>query len=226
SGAAAFNGAGSVTLNGTSGTYVNLGGGLLNGLTSATFAGWFSYDQSVNNVHLFSFDDGIGHGSENGGAWNGSYLRYNLYDTGNGNNGVSFVEIPNKGNPNGGKLSGTGVLAPNTPTYVAFTYDVANGVQSLYVNGALQSSSSGALAALNTIFNTRGTLGVSPWDAWGDPYLKGSIDQFSIYDGALSGAPIATDFAAGPAPVPEPSSVALGLTGLGLISYLRRRNGR
>lgn len=221
-GAAAFNGTGGVTLNGTGGTYISLGGGLLTGLSSATFEGWFSYSVPNNNVHLFSFDDGTGTGTFNSGGWNGNYFRYNVYDSGNGNNGISFVEAPNVGNPNGGKLSGTSVLAQNALQHVAVVYDQANGVQSLYINGVLENSNAGTLAALSSLFNTRGTLGTSPWDAWGDATLNGMIDQFSIYDGALSGTQVAASFAAGPVTVPEPSTAALGIAGAFLLGLYRR----
>jgi hypothetical protein len=223
-GGATFDGSGKVVLNGTSGTYINLGGGLLTGLSSVTFEGWFSYSVPNNNVHLFAFDDGTGTGTYNGGGWNGNYLRYNLYDTGNGHGGVHFVEIPNLGNPNGGVLSGTGVLPQNQLLHAAVVYDPVNGVESLYVNGALQSTVTGSLAPLSSISENRGTLGASPWSAWGDPYLTGAIDQFSIYSGALSGSQIAADFAAGPVLVPEPSSVALGIGGLALLGLRRRRS--
>ena len=103
-------------------------------------------------------------------------------------------------------------------------YDPANGVESLYVNGALESSVTGTLAALSSVFQSRGTLGASPWDAWGDAYLTGAVDQFSIYNGALSGSQVAANFAAGPVtvPVPEPSSATLGLAAAALLGLYRR----
>ncbi len=219
-GGAAFNGSGQVVLNGTGGTFVNLGGGLLNGLTSVSFVGWFAYTVPNNNVHLFAFDDGSGTGTANGGAWNGNYLRYNIYDSGNGHGGTNFVEIPNLGNPNGGILNGTSVLPQNQLLQVAVVYDPVNGIESLYVNGALQSSVTGTLAPISSISEARATLGASPWSAYGDPYLTGTVDQFSIYSGALSASQVAADFVAGP--VPEPSSVALSLLG-GLAVLARRR---
>jgi regulation of enolase protein 1 (concanavalin A-like superfamily) len=195
-GGASFDGAGKVVLNGTN-SYVNLGGGLLSGLTSATFEGWFSYAIPNNNVHLFSFDDGTGTGTQNGGAWNGNYIRYNI------NNGIATVEIPNKGNPyntgnaGDGKVAGATTLSQNTLHHVVFVYDSASGVESLYLDGVLDGTASGTVAPINSIFNTRGTLGASPWSAWGDPYLKGAISEFRIYSGALSQSDISTSHMVG-----------------------------
>ncbi len=215
-GNATFNGSGGVTLNGTGGTFVNLGSGLLNGPTSLTFEAWFS-DTGVNNTHLFSFDNGDGTGS------GGTYLRYNVGDTGNGHNGNDFLEsIVGWG---GHTIEGTS-LANNTLLHVAVVYDPSASYEALYVNGSLISSYSGSLSPVSNYAASIGSLGRSPWAGYGDPYLNGTIDQFSIYSGALSGPQILADYQAGPVSVPEPSALALGMAGLTLIGVLRRKHAR
>jgi hypothetical protein len=223
-GAASFNGSG-VTLDGTTGTYINLGANLLSSLTSATFEGWFSYSVPNDNVHLFSFDDGTGTGTSNGGGWNGNYVRYNVYASGNAG-GLSYAEVPNVGNPyntgnaGDGKVNGTTVLSQNSLHHVAFVYDSVLGIESIYVDGLLETSVVGTVTALSNLFDTRGSLGTSPWDAWGDKTLTGNINQFAIYDGALTAEQVAANFAAGP--VPEPSTAALGILGTALLGFYRR----
>ncbi len=207
-GGATFNGSGGVTLNGTSGTYINLGSGRLSGLTSVTFEGWVS-DNGANNTHLFSFDDS---------PW-GTYLRFNLGDTGNGHGGSAFIEpIVGWG---GTVLNGT-ALADNTLNHIAVIYDPVAGYEAFYVNGVLNASFSGPLNALSNYGTLGGSLGRSPWADFGDAFLNGTIDQFSIYDGALAESQIAANFAAGPVAVPEPSIAALGILGTALLGFYRR----
>lgn len=205
-GNAVFNGSGSVTLDGTSGTYINLPANALNGLTAVTLEGWFSYSVPNNNVHLFSIDDGSGTG--------GTYLRFNIYDSGNGNGGTNFLE--NTGTPIV-KTMGNQVLPQNQLLNISVVYDPGNNYEAIYYNGTLEKSYTGTLPALSSIPQTEFTLGKSPWSSYGDPYLNGTIDQFSVYNGALSGSQIAADFAAGPVPVPEPGTCALLAGGFGIL---------
>jgi hypothetical protein len=58
----------------------------------------------------------------------------------------------------------------------------------------LSSTYSGSVAALSSYPQNVFTLGRSPWVNYGDLYLKGSINEFRVYNTALSAAEIsATD---------------------------------
>jgi hypothetical protein len=184
-GAAAFNGSGSVVLNGSSGAYVSLPPAQLSGLTAITIDSWFSFTVPNNNVCLFSLDNGNNTGS------GGSYLRYNLFDSGNGNGGTNFFE--NIVGWGGDQALHGGSMLPtnNTQVHVTLVYDPVNGVKSIYVNGVLSSTYSGSLAALSSYPQNAFTIGRSPWYQYGsDPYLKGSINEFRIYSGVLQPADI------------------------------------
>lgn len=80
--------------------------------------------------------------------------------------------------------------------HVTLVYDPVNGVKSVYLNGALSSTYSGSLAALGSYPENVFYLGRSPWNS--DPYLKGSINEFRIYSGALQPADISASQTVGP----------------------------
>ena len=205
-GNATFNGSGSVALDGSSGTYINLPANALNGLSAVTLDGWFTYSVPNNNVHLFSVDDGTGTG--------GTYLRFNIADSGNGNGSTNFLE--NTGTPTQ-KLMGNQVLPQNQLLNISVVYDPGNNYEAIYYNGVLENSYSGTLVALSSIPQTEFTLGKSPWSGYGDPYLTGTIDQFSVYNGALTSSQIANNYAAGTVPVPEPGTGAILMGGIGML---------
>jgi hypothetical protein len=197
-GAAAFNGSGSVTLNGSSGTYVSLPPAQLSGLMAITIDSWFSFTVPNNNVHLFSIDNGNGTGS------GGNYLRYNVFDNtpANGHGGTNFFEgYVNWAN---NVLHGGSVLPTNnTQVHVTLVYDPVNGVKSIYLNGVLSSTYSGSLAALSSFPQNTFTIGKSPWSGYGDLYLKGSINEFRVYSGVLTDSEIAANNTAGPDTIPQ-----------------------
>ena len=190
-GDATFDGNGHVVLDGTSGTYVSLPANLLTGVSKFTIDSWFSFTVPNNNVHLFSIDDGGGYG--------GNYLRYNVFDStsADGFGGTNFFQ----NTINGGNqvLRGGSVLPTNnTQVHVTVVYDPVNGVKSIYVNGVRSSTYNGSLAALSSCPQNEFTLGKSPWSSYGDPYLKGSINEFRIYSGVLQPADISASQTVGP----------------------------
>jgi hypothetical protein len=199
-GGCSFDGAGKVVLNGTN-SYVSLPPAQLSGVTAITLDAWFSFTVPNNNVHLFSIDDGGGTGS------GGSYLRYNVFDSGNGNGGTNFFEgIVSWG---GNVLHGGSALPTNnTQVHVTLVYDPDNGVKSIYLNGALSSTYSGSLSALSSYPQTAFNLGRSPWASYGDAYLKGQINEFRVYAGVLSAAEIQVNETAGPDIIPQ---ITIGL---------------
>jgi hypothetical protein len=213
-GGATFNGLGQAVLDGTAGTYIDLGNAL-NSQTSVTLECWFNYTQVASRAPLIT---GLGSG---GGGY---YLRYSLYDT-SYQSPNAYLEANNGWSGGGTTIAETGAPAQNTLEQVAIVYDPVNGYQAIYVNGVLAESASEVLLGLNIIANSDLQLGQTPWGT-GDPSLTGTIDQFSIYNGAVSGSQIATDFAKGPVAVPEPASLAIGLGGLALAGLFRRRFSR
>ncbi|HEV2318326.1 MAG TPA: hypothetical protein VGV18_01145, partial [Verrucomicrobiae bacterium] len=64
-------------------------------------------------------------------------------------------------------------------------------------NGVLFASQAASLP-LSGVATNEATLGQSPWAAYGDPYLAGSIDEFRIYGGRLMPGDIAAADIIGP----------------------------
>lgn len=120
--------------------------------------------------------------------------------------------------------AGGGGYLDDGATYMAATViDGTAGTLSYYVYrvsdglGGLQQSVTAV--PLSSYAFTEAFIGRSPFDA--DNWTSGSVDEFRIFNHALSAAAVAADFAAGPNVVPEPSTLALTL--IGGLALLRRR---
>lgn len=101
--------------------------------------------------------------------------------------------------------------------HVAGTIDDSTGLMSLYFNGTLVGSRTTAERPTLPVFNARVSIGYL-FDGGGrGQYLDGVIGDLRISDTAL-----APDQFLNAAPVPEPSTLLLGLLGLPLLMRRRR----
>ena len=175
---------GTVTLDGSSGTYVGLPAGILTNLTAVTFETWLTNDTVPDNVCQFEFSSGGGTG--------GAYLRHVIHDQSNGRDQFEMTSGGNSdltGNPGSG----------GQYVHVVCIYDPTAQVQAVFTNGVLHSVKTGsAIPNVNSMWAFAGSLGRSPWWAYGDPYLSGAIDEFRIYSGELTPQKIAMNYLAGP----------------------------
>jgi len=113
-----------------------------------------------------------------------------------GNGNEQIVQWANNGRP-----------AVNQAAHVVWTTDAATGLGLLYVNGV-------PVATNNAMTLTPAAIGATPND-WlghsqfaGDPYFYGSIDEFRIYNFALSPAQVLTNYLNGPNLVQIPPTAA------------------
>ncbi|NWK55626.1 LamG domain-containing protein [Verrucomicrobiaceae bacterium N1E253] len=109
--------------------------------------------------------------------------------------------------------------------HMAMTFDDATDTVTLYVDGVEVAKNTSVTNTLASIGATKAYLGKAQWEK--DPYLGGSIEEFRIYDTALSGAEVALSFTQGPDVahdvVPKPTSVTLlGLGGITLILHPKK----
>lgn len=176
---------GVLTLDGVN-QYVSLPAGMISSLTDATFEVWFTWSGGEDYQRIMDFGDTTG-SPMIGNSY--LYLAASRPEEGPGS-GFSLV-----GNSAEIETEAPNVLSLGVQYHIVLVTDETNGAFSLYIDGAFQSgiaftSSLGALNDINCY------LGRSLFEA--DAYLNGSIDEFRIYDVALSQAQIAYSRAQGP----------------------------
>jgi hypothetical protein len=155
------------------GEYVSLPSGIVSGLHDFTVSAWVN--PSANSAWSRIFDFGTG---------TSNYMFLTLSAGG----GPLRFAIATSGNGAEQQLNGPGTLPLNTWSHVAVTLSGQTGT--LYVNGqpvATNTSMTLNPAALGT--TNQNWIGRSQF---ADPFLAGAVDDFQIYDHALSAADVAT----------------------------------
>ena len=166
--------------------YVNLPDELITGFTSVSFEAWFTCEAG-NGTWTRIWDFGNRSGS-NGCDYvfftprsNAGTFRYAISDADPGYTHENIVE--------------TSPTATGVPVYVAVVHNGTTDEVELYVNGALAQSDTFYIP-LSAVDNVFSYLGRSLYSL--DPYLKGSIDEFRIYDEPLDETVIAQHHLDGP----------------------------
>lgn len=172
-----------VHLNGSS-QYVNLPAGLITGLDSVTFECWFTHLSNGNWTRVFDF-----------GTTSGSSGRYYAFFTPRSGYSDSRFVITDYGGGSDEEVLSYSTLAYDTPTHIVCVYDGNNNTMRYYLNGALANSRDVTIP-LSALNNQLSYLGRSLYSS--DPYLRGSIDEFRIYDHALTDAEISYNYSSGP----------------------------
>ncbi len=170
---------GSVDLNG-SGAYVDLPNGLLSSLDSITVECWLTDLGSSTWARIFDF---------------GNNTSVNMFLTPQASSGALRGAIKNGGSEQRMEWSGTR-LPTGIPVHVVWTYDHASTTGKLYVDGELVAQNTGMTIAPSDMgYTVNNYIGRSNWS---DPYFFGSIDEFRIYDGALTAAEVLKNHEWGP----------------------------
>jgi hypothetical protein len=174
---------GQVVLNGTRGAYVNLPGGLIAGCSAVTFEFWATL--GTNRSWARVFDQGSTNGSQGG---------HDLYFCPHSGSRDFRLTIMDP-HPTERVVTIPGNLDNRTNLHVACVLNPASGFMGIYTNGMLAGSRTG-LTSLSSVDTNVFFLGRSLFAS--DAPLNGSIDEFRIYDAALSPEMIAVSCANGP----------------------------
>jgi hypothetical protein len=161
-----------VKLSGNS-EYVDLPDGIASGLHDFTISAWVN--PSANSAWSRVFDFGTG---------TGNYMFLTLSAGG----GPLRFAITTSGNGAEQQINGPGTLPLNTWSHVAVTLSGHTGT--LYVNGQpVGTNDNMTLTPADLGATTQNWIGRSQFSA--DPFLAATVDDFQIYDHALSAAEIA-----------------------------------
>ncbi len=164
-----------VHLNGTTNSYVSLPAGLVSTLSDFTIATWVKVDTNATWARVFDFGTGTGN--------------YMFLAPASGFNTIRYAITTSSGGGEQG-ITNNAVLSPGVWHHVAVTLAGTNGV--LYLDGAAVGTNSAmTLHPANLGGTTQNYIGKSQW---ADPNWIGSVDDFRIYNRALSPAEIGSLF--------------------------------
>ncbi|PJJ08402.1 putative secreted protein (Por secretion system target) [Flavobacterium sp. 1] len=158
-------------LDGTANAYATLPTGIVSTLNDFTISSWVKMDALANWMRVFDFGTGTS--------------KYMFLSVQTGSAGSIRYAIKNGGSEQG--ITYNFATPLNTWTHFAVTQ--SGNTCRIYINGTLVATNTGITIKPSTIGSTnQNYLGKSQWP---DPMFKGSIDEFKIYNKALSASEIA-----------------------------------
>lgn len=180
---------------GTSDQYVDLPNGLLDGLTNATFEVWLTWSGSGSYPRIFDFGTNASGGQGQSGSAGANFV----YLSPSQGSGKARLQVKTgSGTVYSASADSSANTPVNTPVHFAAVLDGSGETMRVYMNGT-QVGSNGWFANLSELTaNNNNWLGRSQNSS--DPELGGSLDEFRIYNIALSSAQITASYNAGPNP--------------------------
>jgi Concanavalin A-like lectin/glucanases superfamily len=115
------------------------------------------------------------------------------------NNTIAAISDSDNANGHRQQLAIPQVLDGNTNMHVAVVFNPPAGYLAIYTNGVLMGKNTSVTISMAGVQGIRNLIGA---DNWPDPGLNGSVDEFRVWNGALSSQEIALSDAAGPNSIP------------------------
>jgi uncharacterized protein len=185
---------GPYSLNGTS-DYVDVPAGLTNDLNDFSIACWVSLNSLDTWTRVFDFGS--------------STDVFMMLTPASGTTGYPYFCITTSGNDGEQGLNGTGALPTGSWQHLAATMSGDTGI--LYINGQEVDRNTGMTLNPADLGNTTNNyIGRSQWEH--DPYLNASVDDFYVYDRALTSSEVSS-LANNPPPTPAPTEPPPPVTG-------------
>ena len=177
---------GQLVLDGSSGCYLSLPGSLINISTNpaVTIEAWVTFGNATAWAELFAF------GNTNNGNGVNNIACVPCEGGGGFDNWGLTENLPN------GRTPAWAHGWHNVTAHITSVLDPATGTISVYRDGVLEVAEYDATSPVSGIATNYAFIGRSVYDA--DPYLPASIDEFRIYNGALTPAQVALTQLGGP----------------------------
>ena len=198
-GAAVFPG---VNASGPTGDYIQLPAGLVSSYVSVTLEMWATIQPNGNWNQICSFGD------QSGTAGN-TYLAV-IPHSGAGDYRMTIRSLSVER-----ATSGATPLDTSTPVHIVAVFNADTGNEILYANG-VQVSKLATTIDIANVNNQNSWLGRSLFD--GDAGLKGSIDEFRVWNGPLSPLQIAVNDGLGPNTVNTNAGAFIGLASISVAN--------
>ena len=188
---------GALQLDGSAGTYLQLPSYLItNNMGMVSVEAWAHIGTQVGNwARLFDFGNTNGNNGQN----------YLMFSPHNVSGGIHRMELSTTVAQD---ADGAGVLDEGI-LHIVCVFDPINHRMAVYTNGILDTVNSGVSTPLANIDNFYSFVGRSLFAA--DAYLVASVDEFRVYNGALSSNSILQNFLIGPDTLPSEGPVQFAI---------------
>jgi hypothetical protein len=185
---ATLTGQGQISFNGSN-QYINLPNGLVSASNDATIEAWLTWKGGADWQRVFDFGS-----SDSGEGARGAGVTF-LYLVARSEYGVMQASYGLTGATAETTVNGTAPLPVGILTHLAVVVDSQHDALSLYMNGALDASTT-LTRRLSSINDVNDWLGMSQFSE--DPFLNADLTEFRIYDQALDASQVALSYRLGP----------------------------